>query len=239
MKKLQWSERLRFSPELRRLVRRWLAGQWRAIKRLEKDDLDLARAGQWPDALKIFSLLLLIGAVIYASHWLVLGKSKEELAQVRSEQNRLLEEYRIRSFQAANLAAYQQQMRIMEETFSGLLTRLPIASEVPRLLDDIQLQAERQRLDLLALTLRAAQPRDFYSELPFELQVRGDYHRIASFMAGVASLDRIVTLHDFTLVPASTGSQTLTLTLQARTYRYDEARTSLSSASTPASGGRQ
>ncbi|SFX32449.1 type 4a pilus biogenesis protein PilO [Marinospirillum alkaliphilum] len=236
--KLQWPNGLKLNPELRRLIRHWFAGQWRAIKRLEKDDLDLTRSGQWPDSVKILSLLLLAGAVVYASHWLVLSKNGEELAQVRAEQDRLFEEYRTRSFQAANLAAYQQQMRIMEETFSGLLARLPVASEVPRLLDDIQLQAERQRLELQALTLRNAQPRDFYSELPFELEVRGDYHRIASFMAGIASLDRIITLHDFTLTPVNTGSQTLTLTLQARTYRYDQARAT-QTVSAANAGGRQ
>lgn len=220
--RLHWPESLKLDPQTRQKILHWLQGQWRAIKRLERDDLDLSSAGQWPDSLKILSLLTIIGGVIFASHWLVLSGSQQQLEQARQEQEELFETYRLRAFQAANLPAYQQQMLIMEETFSGLLTRLPSENEIPRLLDDIQQQASRHRLELQALTLKAPRKQDFYTELPLEIRARGDYHRLASFMAGISALDRIVTLHDFTLTPSQPGSQLLTLTLQAQTYRYDQ-----------------
>ncbi|WP_276204984.1 type 4a pilus biogenesis protein PilO [Kushneria phosphatilytica] len=56
------------------------------------------------------------------------------------------------------------------------------------------------------------------------MQVRGDYHHLGAFVAGVAGLSRIVTLHDFTLKPAEAarGTDILQLSVQAKTYRYAE-----------------
>lgn len=215
--------KLAFDTRKLQPIKNWLAAQWRAIKRLEKDDLDLQSAGQWPDALKALSLAFLLIAVLFASNWLLISGVREQLERIQAEQEELFERYQLRSFQAANLSAYQQQMKIMENTFSDLLSRLPIDREIPGLIENIQEQASRQRLELQAVNLRDDQKRDFYTELPFEIRARGDFHRLASFMAGITSLDRIITLHDFTLSPVSgIGQPTqLNLQLQARTYRYD------------------
>lgn len=203
-------------------VKHWLNGQKRAVKKLERDDLDLANAGQWPDIIKIISLTAVITGVVFASHWLLISSYKEELTQARQEQEQLLEDYRRRSFQAANLSAYQQQMRIMEEAFSGLLAFLPTGNEIPRLLDDIQQLANLQRLEILELSLKEPEENNFYNQLPFEIVVRGDFHRLANFMAGISSLDRIITLHNFTLKPVKQGTNSLNLVVDAQTYRYDQ-----------------
>jgi len=203
-------------------VRYWLKGQIRAIKKLERDDLDLANAGQWPDLVKALSLFLVVIGVVLASHWLLISSYKEALAIARQEQEQLLEDYRLRSFQAANLSAYQQQMRIMEEAFSGLLAFLPTENEIPRLLDDIQQLASTQRLEILELNLKESEDNNFYSQLPFEIVVRGDFHRLANFMAGMSNLDRIITLHNFTLKPVEQRSGRLNLVVDAQTYRYDQ-----------------
>lgn len=206
----------------RQKIRLWFKGQLRAIKRLERDDLDLANAGQWPDTIKALSLLLIVGGVVFASHWLLLSSYKEELASARQEQQDFLEDYRRRSFQAANLTAYQQQMRIMEEAFSGLLAFLPTENEIPRLLDDIQQLADQQRIEIQALSIKQPEQQNFYTRLPFEIKVGGDFNRLSSFIAGISSLDRIITLHNFTLTPTLPGTNNLNLVIDAQTYRYDQ-----------------
>lgn len=216
--------------EYQQSVKNWLSSQGRALRRLEKEDLDLQNAGRWPDSLKALALALLLGAILVASNWLLISGIREDIASFQAEQQELLERYRVRSFQAANLGAYQQQMTIMEATFSELLSRLPIQREIPRLIENIQAEASGQRLDVQAVNLRDEQKRDFYTELPFEIRVRGDFHRLAYFMEGISSLDRIITLHDFTLSPVSGSGQPtqLNLQLQARTYRYESSSSSAS-----------
>jgi type IV pilus assembly protein PilO len=65
------------------------------------------------------------------------------------------------------------------------------------------------------------QPKDFYSELPISIQVRGSYHELAGFVSDVAALPRIVTFGDLTITAAAKGSR-LGMAAKARTYRYLE-----------------
>ena len=63
----------------------------------------------------------------------------------------------------------------------------------------------------------------FYIELPIQISVVGAYHDLATFVSGVASLPRIVTLHDFDIKPASADSTSkLRMTILAKTYRYND-----------------
>ena len=59
-------------------------------------------------------------------------------------------------------------------------------------------------------------PKEFYTELPIEMEVSGGYHNFGHFVSKVADLPRIVTLHDFTI---EQDDKRLHLRLQARTYR--------------------
>ncbi len=209
---------------------RWFKSELNAIKRLKQDDLDLINAGQWPNLIKILSLLLLISSLVFASHWLLLNYYQETLISTQKEQQNLLAHYQQRSFQAANLTAYQQQMQQIEATFTHLLAFLPSENEIPHLLDNLQQAATQQHLEILAVNLKQPQVENFYTQLPLEIKVQGSFHHLAHFMAGISRLDRIVTLHNFNLMPAKTGAnslnslaanQLLTLEIEARTYRYN------------------
>ena len=70
--------------------------------------------------------------------------------------------------------------------------------------------------------------KDFYAELPIRISVTGSYHQLAEFISSVSSLQRIVTLDDFTISRGSKAlpggkkqdDDTLTMDITARTYRY-------------------
>jgi type IV pilus assembly protein PilO len=74
--------------------------------------------------------------------------------------------------------------------------------------------------------------REHYAEWPIALKVTGKYHDIGSFVADIANLSRIVTLHDMVLtgpglVPqgqhaARLAPLDLTLEATVRTYRYED-----------------
>jgi type IV pilus assembly protein PilO len=64
--------------------------------------------------------------------------------------------------------------------------------------------------------------------LPIKLRARGDYHSFGKFISGIASMNRIVTIHDVSIAPATGGptsasdKATLTMELMAQIYRYVE-----------------
>jgi len=63
------------------------------------------------------------------------------------------------------------------------------------------------------------QKTEFYNELPIDIEVVGDYHEMGAFVSGVASLPRIVTLHDFS-VERKNNSSDLSMKILAKTYQY-------------------
>ena len=107
----------------------------------------------------------------------------------------------------------------MEATFGALLKQLPSDTEVPGLLEDITRTAIDNELVIESIDLQPERRTEFYVELPIDIVVEGDYHKIGAFVSGVANLSRIVTLHDFEVRPESSVNH-LKMNILAKTYRY-------------------
>lgn len=81
----------------------------------------------------------------------------------------------------------------------------------------------------LTFELFAPQPEvshDFYVELPIKISVVGTYFQLAMFVSRVAQMNRIVTLHDFSIEGVSSKDQKivsgdeLVMNITAKIYRY-------------------
>jgi type IV pilus assembly protein PilO len=166
-------------------------------------------------------MALLLAAVVGAGFYLHLTDKRATLERVQGEEQTLRSEFEDKSQQAANLDIYRQQKVEMEETFGTLLRQLPSDTEVPGLLEDITRAALDNELKIESITLQAEKPSQFYVELPIDIVVEGNYHRLGQFVSAVANLSRIVTLHDFTIAPQQ-RAEGLKMTIQAKTYRYLE-----------------
>jgi type IV pilus assembly protein PilO len=192
----------------------------RRLRELDWRELDIKEAGIWPWSLQLLCCLLLLGVTFFGMHWYLAAPAKEELERMRGQEAQLVRDYRSKAAQAANLEAMREQMGILEARMSELREMLPTGAEVPSLIDNISETAIDNQLAIDFIRLRGTVTREHYIEQPFDIQVQGDYHRIATFLAGVAGLPRIVTLHDMTLSPEGGSGQRLRLSLLARTYSY-------------------
>ncbi len=197
-----------------------LKAEMRRLRDLDWRELDIKEAGGWPWSLQLICCLLLLGLTFAGMHWYLASPAREELDLVRAEEASLLRDYRSKAAQAANLEAMREQMGELEARMSELREMLPTGAEVPALIDNISETAIDNQLVIDYIRLRGSEAREHYIEQPFDIQVQGDYHRIASFLAGVAGLSRIVTLHDMTLTPEGDSGQRLRLSMLARTYSY-------------------
>jgi type IV pilus assembly protein PilO len=117
---------------------------------------------------------------------------------------------------AVNLQAYEEQLTQLQNDFSSMLKSLPTSNETPGLLDDITLVGTSAGLTFRLLNWQREIPKEFYSELPIEMEVFGGYHNFGQFASEIAGLPRIVTVHDFEVTQEV---NTLKLKVQAKTYR--------------------
>lgn len=196
-----------------------LQAEIRRLRELDWRGLDLKEAGTWPLLLQWLCCLLILALTLAAAHWYLAGPKADELQRAQAEEARLLAEYRNRAAQAARLPEMLEQMVQLEWHMGELMALLPSGAEIPALIDNISGSARDHHLTIDFIRLRGMVERDFYIERPFDLQVEGGYHQIAGFIASVAALPRIVTLHDFVLAPLE-GSERLRLSMLARTYSY-------------------
>lgn len=194
-----------------------------SLRKVDLNDLDLNNVGSWPAPVKFIAGVLLLILVLGLGYNFHLKDLQSQLERQRSEEVTLKEQFSAKAFQAANLDAYKEQMQEMEVSFGALLRQLPSDTEVPGLLEDITRTGLGSGLEFEEIKLLPEVAQQFYIELPIEIKVVGTYHDLATFVSGVASLPRIVTLHDFEMVPATaeTTSQ-LRMSILAKTYRYND-----------------
>jgi len=197
-----------------------LADSLKSLNEFDINDLDMNNAGIWPAPVKAIVLLLVFGLIMGGGYWFFIKDQFAQLDRVKSTELELRQNYESKAYQVANLSVFKAQMVEMEETFGALVRQLPSETEVPGLLEDITNTALGSGLVLQEVKLQPEQKRDFYSELPINIRVSGSYHELAAFVSSVASLPRIVTLHDLTIKPTGAESDQLNMQVVARTYRY-------------------
>lgn len=189
------------------------------LQSFDFNDLDLNNIGTWPTPIKLILMLVVFSLVLGGGYYYYLTDKQTVLEQAETKEQSLKNDYEKKSAQAANLEAYREQKIQMENTFGALVKQLPSETEVPGLLEDITRTAIDNDLTIESIDLGAERVTEFYAELPIDITVEGDYHKIGSFVSGVANLSRIVTLHDFNITPAG-SVQNLKMNIRAKTYRY-------------------
>lgn len=200
-----------------------LADSLQSLRKIDVADLDLNNLGSWPAPVKFITGVILLAVVLALGYYLRLQDMQVQLEQQQAQEATLKQQFSSKAFQAANLDAYKKQMSEMETSFGALLRQLPSDTEVPGLLEDITRTGLGSGLEFEEIKLQPEVVQQFYIELPITIKVIGGYHDLATFVSGVSSLPRIVTLHDFEIKPEKDDSTSkLQMNIVAKTYRYNE-----------------
>lgn len=194
---------------------------------------DLNNVGSWPLAVKVIIWLLVFLGALALGYFAHVTTLQNDLSKAKKQEVSLRQDYAKKYVQAANLPAYMKQQKEMEASFEAILRQLPSDTEIPGLIEDITLVGLKNGLSFSSIDLQPERAHEFYIEKPIRIVVTGSYHQLGAFVSDVADLSRIVTLHDFTIVPIKRGSGgsnsaqgkpgqggLLRMTIQARTYRY-------------------
>ena len=118
-----------------------------------------------------------------------------------------------------------QLLREFDETkaiFEEASKLLPKDKEIPKLLADISSLGRTAGLDFLTFRPQADIPKDFYSEIPVEIDVIGPYHNVGFFFDQVSKLDRIVSVLNVKMGSPKKDGNEMLLNSNCRliTYRF-------------------
>lgn len=191
----------------------------KSLREFDLNDLDLDNIGSWPVPILVLLWVLIFAGVLFLGYTYHVEGLQQNLARAEQQEVDRKKEFEQKAFQAANLDAYKRQMTEMEDSFGALVSQLPSDTEVPGLLEDITNKGLANGLDIASIDLQDERAQEFYVELPIAIVASGSYHDLGSFVSSMASLPRIVTLHDFSIEMIYGGGD-LRMNMIARTYRY-------------------
>ena len=160
------------------------------------------------------SLVLLIFLLFYV---VTISNSLRTWDQVQNHQRNLIEEYGRNADLIAKKSVYEDQMNQLDTTIELLAAAMPSSSEVPEILEDITMAANRFGLVTSMVTPQSVVTSDLYVELPLKITISGSYQQLMGFLSALTQLNRFFSLHDFTVTASQAG--TLDLVFLAKTYR--------------------
>jgi type IV pilus assembly protein PilO len=184
--------------------------------------LDVNDVGRWPFAFRAGVIGIVFAVVVgLGIYWTIIENKAPQLTRAQGDEQTLRITFENKQRKAANYDAYKAQLAQMEQSFGTMLRQLPGKTEIPSLIVDISQTGLAAGLQEKLFQPQAEIPRDFYAEKPIKIRLSGGYHEIANFVSGIASLPRIVTLHNINITPDDKERyDRLSIEVTAQTYRY-------------------
>ena len=165
------------------------------------------------------AILVVAAALFYFLRYSPVQKKIAGLQQQRSQiETRLV---RVKK-KAQNRERLRQELAETERIFLELSELLPKEQEIPKLLKDISALGTNAGLDFVSFRPGNDIPKDFYAEIPVDINVNGPYHNLGFFLDQVSKLDRIVTVNNIKLGGAKmdAGEMLLNSSCKLVTYRF-------------------
>jgi len=192
---------------------------------LSEVNWELDAAGTWPLPIKIATVIII--SLVVVGLWVKFDTSDQlsGLEVAEKKEIELKQTFEIKQKKAANLEAYKKQLKEIEESFGTMLKQLPDRTEVANLLVDVSQTGLASGLDFELFKPQGELKKEFYAELPIAVRVIGSYDEFGTFVSGLASLPRIVTIHNVSIsgskdTKVKNDGQGMTMEAIVKTYRY-------------------
>jgi type IV pilus assembly protein PilO len=147
--------------------------------------------------LKQWAVLLLAGALITGGLYFFMFKGQQD-ANVKGQQtldakvqeNRELEAYK------PKLAEIERQLASLKQQLEIERRIVPDDKEVDGFIKMLDAEALKAGIEIRSYTAKPVSSRDFYSEVPFDLELDGPYYSMLNFFNQVSKLERIVNISE-------------------------------------------
>ncbi|WP_411727797.1 type 4a pilus biogenesis protein PilO [Methyloglobulus sp.] len=194
---------------------------------LSEINWDINASGTWPAPVKALVTAIVCVIVAGAGVYLDTIGQLDELESLEKKELDLKTEFEGKQKKSANLQDYRDQLAQIETSLAIMIKQMPTQEEVASLLIDISQTGLASGLEFRLFQPLVPIAKEFYSELPISIQVIGKYEELSLFVSGLASLPRIVTVHDVKITPI-TGKENAedTMVMDATIKTYNEQRVS-------------
>jgi type IV pilus assembly protein PilO len=161
-----------------------------------------------PDRQRAVLLTLLLAGLVYV-FWQYLYSPLREERIVTEERLETLQSYNDQAralTQPARLRDLEQREAEYQVRLAEYETLLPAEAEVPTLLEEVAFAAIENDVKIVNFAPLPEVSGEVLIEIPYDVQVQGDYHDVGRFLASVVSLPRVVRPTISELLQAEVGA---------------------------------
>jgi len=130
--------------------------------------------------------------------------------QAKLQENQELEAYR------PKLAEIERQLASLKQQLEIERRIVPDEKEVDGFMKMMDAEAMKSGIELRRYTAKPVSTKDFYTEVPFEMELDGPYYSMLDFFDRVGKLERIVNVSDLLVANTKKGSEAKA----KHTYQY-------------------
>jgi type IV pilus assembly protein PilO len=146
-------------------------------------------------SLKQWAAVMLGGVVVTAALYYTVFKSQRDAAELAQQAlNSKLREN-------AELQSYKPKLKDMDQQLANLKQQMeierhivPDEKEVPEFIKLLDAEALKSGIEIRRYTAKAGTSKDFYTEVPFEMELDGPYYSVLDFFDRVGKLERIINI---------------------------------------------
>lgn len=191
---------------------------------LEQITARLEGFAKLPRAYRMAAIPVLCGLVFGLYGYLFYQPARQELIQAEQKERDLQRKVSEVRAIVSNLAAFEKELAELEQRLKMALRQLPDSKELPVLLTDITSLGKDAGLEFRLFKPKPEVAREFYAEVPIEIEFSGTYHDIARFFDKVSRLPRIVNVSRMAMSPSSADALATVLSVrgEATTFRFIE-----------------
>lgn len=175
-----------------------------------------------PQRIGIYAFTL--AAVIGLSVWFLFWPKHEKIGALEKQLTTVQQQLAKAKKNARELNDWRSKMKKKEAQYKTVMRALPEKEEIPSLLAGISQAGKDAGLEFLLFQPKPESPKEFYAEIPVDINVSGTYHQVAVFFDKVSNLPRIVNMRNMKIAPKSQQKKAnaLTTSCQAVTYKFVE-----------------
>ncbi|MFA5778994.1 MAG: type 4a pilus biogenesis protein PilO [Elusimicrobiota bacterium] len=167
------------------------------------------------------AIAILFAAGLWAYWKYLYNPIKGEIARLEQDLSQKQSQLETTRQAAQELEVLEAEFKVIELEAKEMERKLPKSKDLPKLIRDITKTLEKHKITVQNFTPSKESPKTYFSEIPISLQVTGNYHNLANFLADIGQYERVINTYDVTLTPRPASKEspdTIAASLKLITY---------------------
>ena len=175
-----------------------------------------------PSSQKALILILVIAIFCLGGYYYIYKPKQRKIDILEPELHKLQRTLRENLEITKGIKDIEEELKKIKDRLQEAQAQLPTEKEIPNLLTRISDLGSAVGLEFLLFQPKPEIPREFYNDVPIDIVIKGNYHKVAQFFDMIAHLPRIVNISNISMKQPKLSGEIVILETSclATTFRF-------------------